>query len=72
MIKTGTVAAMPDARIKPGRDATHITAERMAEIARQQEKIRQFSPQLFEDAKNFKEVFGYCRVLNARPLEGVK
>lgn len=52
----------------PERDAKAIAAERMAKIEQQQAKLRDLSPQLYADAKNFKDAFGYCRVLNARPL----
>lgn len=53
--------------MKPAPDAKTIAAERMAKIAQQQERLRELSPQLVEDAKNFKEKFGCCIVRNVRP-----
>lgn len=57
-------------------DALEICEQRLAAIRTdeatpdtridQKELLRLLSPQLFEDANTFKEVFGFCRVLNVR------
>ena len=52
--------------MNPVRDAKAIVAERLAKIEQQQALLRELSPQLYEDAKHFKEVFGCCIVRNAR------
>lgn len=51
---------------KPG--AKEIAEARMAEIERRQAELKEKYPELFNDAQNFKNEFGYCRVKNVRAL----
>ena len=52
----------------PARNAKTIVAERMEKIARQRELLLKLSPQLVQDADNFRKEFGPIIVRNVRPF----